>query len=301
MSSHSRKTLLTHRLIRLGYILFGTVLFVGTFGLMWHLVTGLITVLNLKGAITSMLNSVPTIHRDMCLRMPLDWLILRPEYFVMRVAGNPLYALIWALIPLSFIVGPVFCGWLCPAAILEYLSRLMPKKIQLNFAGKADYIASVRYGFFIGYFVAALPIFRGVLGSICCSYCNWTWTEHLWEAVFGDFHGFLYWSTAGLLTFILWFFILGIFTRHGRGWCAMLCPAGAAMNLAHSLGKRFRRTYKVEVNLNACTGCGLCVEECPMYAITKASDKVKVSHLLCNACLDCIKICPVNAISYSKS
>jgi ferredoxin-type protein NapH len=92
--------------------------------------------------------------------MPIDWVIYRPEYFIARTIGNPLYALIFILIAISFFVGPLFCGWLCPAGLTEHLSRAMPSRLKFDLTGKVD-PAPLRYGFLAGYIFVAAPIFRG--------------------------------------------------------------------------------------------------------------------------------------------
>ncbi len=292
-----------HLAKRVGFLLLGTAMFTGSYGLVMTGMTHLLLAVEAKRFGSALVNSVPTIHRAMCLRMPIDWAIYRPEFFVSRTFGNPLYALIFILIAISFFVGPLFCGWLCPAGLTEHLSRLMPSRLKFSLAGKVD-PAPLRYGFLIGYIFVAAPMFRGTpIRSICCSYCNWTWTEHVWEAVFGDFHGFIAWTSAGLITFLLWFLILGIFMKGGRGFCIFLCPAGALMNLAHFLGKHIPFTWRLKVEKEKCTLCGLCVRECPTLALNIASKSEKtltINHHVCNLCMDCVNLCPVNALKYGK-
>jgi Fe-S-cluster-containing hydrogenase component 2 len=45
-----------------------------------------------------------------------------------------------------------------------------------------------------------------------------------------------------------------------------------------------------------CTGCGACLEICPIGAISIKSDKAVIDQRLCSACGSCLKGCPVNAI-----
>ena len=45
-----------------------------------------------------------------------------------------------------------------------------------------------------------------------------------------------------------------------------------------------------------CTGCGICVDECPVEAIT-LDDVVKIDPEVCTDCGRCIEECPNDAIS----
>ncbi|MEW6553751.1 MAG: 4Fe-4S binding protein [Actinomycetota bacterium] len=52
--------------------------------------------------------------------------------------------------------------------------------------------------------------------------------------------------------------------------------------------------YAVDEDL--CTGCGLCVEECPSGAIKALGRAVEISEGLCTACGSCAEVCPQDAI-----
>ena len=50
----------------------------------------------------------------------------------------------------------------------------------------------------------------------------------------------------------------------------------------------------IPVGGDACTGCGVCAEECPVYAIP--SDNLKdVNRDLCFGCMRCVSVCPAAA------
>jgi ferredoxin len=52
-----------------------------------------------------------------------------------------------------------------------------------------------------------------------------------------------------------------------------------------------------KVNKKKCTGCELCVEECPSEAISMLDDKAEVDVDACVDCGVCVDVCPVEAIS----
>ena len=53
----------------------------------------------------------------------------------------------------------------------------------------------------------------------------------------------------------------------------------------------------VIVDQEKCTGCGTCVEACPVEAIQVENDKAVVDAEACVDCGACIEECPEKAIS----
>jgi ferredoxin len=51
------------------------------------------------------------------------------------------------------------------------------------------------------------------------------------------------------------------------------------------------------IDRNLCTGCGQCVDTCPVEAISLVDDIAVVDPELCVDCGQCIDACPVEAIS----
>lgn len=52
-----------------------------------------------------------------------------------------------------------------------------------------------------------------------------------------------------------------------------------------------------QVNTNKCTGCGLCVNVCPVDSITIENDKAKIDKDTCISCGACVSECPNEAIT----
>ena len=50
------------------------------------------------------------------------------------------------------------------------------------------------------------------------------------------------------------------------------------------------------MNLDACTGCGVCVEMCPAGAMCLVASKAVINTELCTVCQACIGVCPTGAI-----
>ena len=52
----------------------------------------------------------------------------------------------------------------------------------------------------------------------------------------------------------------------------------------------------VEIDENQCTGCGICIDVCPVNAIKIEEDKAIVEDI-CVECTACVNQCPNEAIS----
>lgn len=47
-----------------------------------------------------------------------------------------------------------------------------------------------------------------------------------------------------------------------------------------------------KAKIEECTGCGICVDECPASAIVIDNEKVKVQEDICTDCGTCVESCP---------
>ncbi|MDY0267017.1 MAG: 4Fe-4S binding protein [Methanimicrococcus sp.] len=54
----------------------------------------------------------------------------------------------------------------------------------------------------------------------------------------------------------------------------------------------------VKIDRDECTGCGLCIDECPSEALSLDSEGISVVDAdACVECGACIDVCPVAAIT----
>ena len=56
----------------------------------------------------------------------------------------------------------------------------------------------------------------------------------------------------------------------------------------------------LHMNLDACTGCGTCIEMCSAGAICLVAGKAIINTELCTTCQVCIGVCPTGAIMAAK-
>lgn len=55
-----------------------------------------------------------------------------------------------------------------------------------------------------------------------------------------------------------------------------------------------------KVNPDECTGCGICVDECPATAIELKNEKANVDAAECTDCGTCADACPNSAITVEE-
>lgn len=227
-----------------------------------------------------------SIHEP-CFRIPLNTLVTGD---IMQAGPVSLIALaLLAVVSLAF--GPLYCGKLCPAGALpEFLSRLVPEKLQIDWA-KHVRITPIRYGFLAGFFLTPLV---GIIEH--CAYCNF----FVFDMLITVLHtGRLpVYSISLILTFVLWFVVLGLFTKGGRGFCNFLCPVGAFSSVLYQIGWHLPWSWQMKADVQRCVGCQSCQRVCPMRTIVMTGEKAVIDRQRCIVCGACRDVCPVQAITY---
>jgi ferredoxin-type protein NapH len=276
-----------NRLLRIGVFIVGVSMFYAPFAFFTRLASSLFP-------LAPAANTVADGH-TICLRMPISWIV--QPWLWGSIGVNPVYFFGLVVLPIVAVaLGPLFCGWLCPAGgFIEHLSRLVPDRLKFDVHGRVP-LAPMRYGFFAGLLLAPF-----VTDSICCAFCNFGQMQNIVSLGTGNLSGFLYVSTTTMFTLIVWLLPLGLFIRGGRGWCNFLCPAGALQNLASAATGQMPFVARVRHDASKCTRCTTCEKLCPPRAVTvRVGEKLAVSPHVCNVCLDCVKACPSGALRYGR-
>ncbi|MDQ7794483.1 MAG: 4Fe-4S binding protein [bacterium] len=174
------------------------------------------------------------------------------------------------------LAGAAFCGWICPLGTLQdWLSRL-GRRLRLPVLRVAPAVerrlAHLRFltlAVILGLTIHATEL---VFSEVCPyrAIFSATW---LFSPAWRD------WPAYALAGAIL---LAALFV--GRAWCRFLCPLGAVLSVVSRLS-----LARVRCNPEACTGCGICRQACPMNLDPQAAPGPAPS---CLACLECVRACP---------
>jgi len=198
-----------------------------------------------------------------------------------RSIYGPLLMSILVPVLLTFVLGKVFCSWICPANLLFEISGKLRKLLRLAELPPAE-VAFSRVNKYvllvIGLLFAAivgLPIFALIYPPAAISRLIHAW-------IFGT-------SLTGILL------LLGIIASvevliSPRWWCRTMCPGGALYGL---IG--WPRLLRVKLDTDRCTKCGKCVPVCE-----PGLDPIHESYgIECDNCGVCVRHCPDQALRYT--
>ncbi len=188
--------------------------------------------------------------------------------------------------------GRLICGFICPFGLISDLLYKIPLfKKEKNLPGH-KYLKYLRYVTLI-LMVVLLPLL--VLNSSGGGepwFCEWICPDGtllggipltllnptLRSAIGGRF----------VMKVIILVGILGLSVKYYRPFCKYLCPLGAFYGMFNPVA-----TYKLKVDKDKCTDCGLCEKECLMGINVRE----KINSPECIRCGKCKSVCPSGAIS----
>ncbi len=188
-----------------------------------------------------------------------------------HIAVWPLYIGIFS-IAMTLLLGPIFCGYICPFGSFQRLMHYLGYKIGINrkLSIKAHQnLSSVKYLILI-IFVYSILVDKVMM------YIN-----------IDVYHGFIRLFLGGITVsagIYLLFITITSFMIY-RPFCNYLCPYGASLNLISSF-----RVLRVTRHENECVHCNICNHTCPTkIEITK--DKT-ITDPNCISCHRCLEVCP---------
>ena len=186
--------------------------------------------------------------------------------------------LMWLVLLLTLIFGPVFCGWICPfGTVQEYIGKigrkLFPQRYNRFLIPQVD-----RWLRYIRYFVLLLVIII-TARELTLVFLN----------IDPYFALFNFWSDEVTLSALMMLGVmlaLSLFVE--RPWCKYLCPLGALLGIFNLF-----RIIPLRRSEATCIHCRQCDRVCPMNI--EISHQSIIRNHQCISCLLCTDevTCPV--------
>lgn len=181
------------------------------------------------------------------------------------------------LIPVTYLFGKVFCGWVCYlGAIQEFL-----------YIGKVKIFQSEK----------AQRIMKTMrIVAITALIIQLTFTHIiLWNKI-GPFKVAINLFSPNITGYILLGVVLISSVFIYRPFCKTICPVG----LVHGFVSKIPGASVLGIN-NSCGGCKTCNTSCQINAITRDGKTSKLDNEECIRCGDCLDDCNVSSMSiYTK-
>lgn len=208
----------------------------------------------------------------------LKKLILTGKYDAVHPAG--LTILIAALL-ISFLLRKGFCGWICPIGLASNLVEKLGLKFKTIHRPRIWLelpLLSLKY-LLLAFFVFLIFIKMDLRGIQAFNQSAYNYVV--------DAKMLLFFIEPTPLT--LW--VIGSITVASfifrNFWCRYLCPYGALLGIAASVGPT-----RIKRDRNTCIDCGKCDKKCP--GAIPVSEKESINSPECIGCLECLAVCPVD-------
>ena len=193
----------------------------------------------------------------------------------------PELAIIFAVIPVTILMGRFFCGFVCSFGALGDLVWFVSRKIRKKpviIPEKADRVLKLlKYALLI-----FIVVFIWTLGSVSFDNSLNPWNTFGMLASFSGWPAFSALLTVGALLLLL--IMAGSFFIE-RFFCRYLCPLGAIFAVLSRL-----RIFKVKKPQEGCKTCRVCTNGCAMGIPMYKYDKISSGE--CIDCFECISDCP---------
>lgn len=200
------------------------------------------------------------------------------------------YYVVGILLFIGVMLGRAVCGFLCPFGWFQELLHKIPgRKFSTKHLHMLTYIKYVLLLLFVILLPMTVVNEVGMGDPFFCKYiCPAGILEGGIPLAIADSSiraslGWLFtWKSCILVGVIL----LSVFFY--RPFCKWICPLGAFYGLCNKIS-----AYRLQVNQDQCTACGVCSKVCKMDVDVFRTP----NHTECIRCGDCVTACPRQAIS----
>lgn len=197
--------------------------------------------------------------------------------YVQKIHESAIWLLGLVLVS-SILLGPAFCGWVCPfGSFQEWLGKLGKKLFKRRY----NHFVPIALDKVLRYLRYLVLIWVVVMTATTATLIFADYDPYY--ALFNFYTGEV--AITGFIALAL-VMVLSLFVE--RPFCKYACPYGALLGVTN-----FFRIFRLRRNSVTCIDCKACDRACPMN-ITVSTASVVRDHQ-CNACMRCTSdhACPV--------
>ncbi len=200
------------------------------------------------------------------------------------------WMLIGMLVLFGLFAGRMFCGWICPAGLVQDILYKIPSP-KIRFPVWSRFI---KYAVLVLGVLAAAWFLGGDSLWFFCNYCPVAAVQVVIPSMvtYGDW----YIGIGRLLRFGVLAMVIVLTIFGSRAFCTLFCPVGAVMALTGKLG-----LSRMRIHEDACIKCKKCDRSCPVDLPVMSNTGSILHQSECVGCLDCKQKCPVDAIHLGLS
>jgi uncharacterized protein with FMN-binding domain/NAD-dependent dihydropyrimidine dehydrogenase PreA subunit len=178
------------------------------------------------------------------------------------------------LLGVIIIMGPVFCGWICPFGTLQDIFAKLGSKLGIKrYVMPAKFKKVLAFSRYILLVIAIL-----ITSDFIFNIFSLDPRANLTVLLGG--------RTLTVTGWIIIFIFLGSSMFFERPFCNYLCIEGAKFGLLGSA-----RPFTIIRNNETCVGCNKCNRTCPMNIDVSSYGQVR--SLQCINCMECVAACPI--------
>lgn len=199
--------------------------------------------------------------------------------FVMGAGGRAGWLWWFAvLLPLTYLLGKVWCGWVCHLGALQ---ELLHRPGRFNFFSSARAQRVMRY--------MRIAVLVGLVAQLAL-------TQHLWWKEVDPFKAAFNLMATNPVSWVLLGVLLVSSVLMYRPFCKTLCPVGLVLGWVGLLPRAAGIAGK-----SGCIGCRSCSGACSVHALTWDRKTVVLDRQECIACGECLDACKLQGLEMTTA